>query len=94
MPDGGQLPLPAAWARGYGIISSEHPVDQRRRLERDVLDAKAAIRLVLDALAEKHGVPVKEVAGAMNYVDDALADLVYEVMRELDAEEERRSSIE
>lgn len=94
MPDGSQLSLPAAWARGYGVIGGQHPVDHRRRLDRDVLDAKAAIRLVLDALAEKHGVPVKEVHRSMNSVDDALADLVYEIRSELDAEERRRDEIE
>lgn len=94
MPDSVQLPLPALWARGYGIVSRDSPDERRRRLDRDVIDAKAAIRTVLDALAAKHGVPVAEVHHAMDHVDDALADLVYEIRSELESELERLSAID
>ena len=98
MPDGVQLPLqlslPALWARGYGVVSRDPPDEQRRRLDLDVIDAKADIRIVLDALAEKHGVPVAEVHRAMDHVDDALADLVYEIRSELESEAERLSPLD
>lgn len=92
MPDGIQLPLPAGWARDF--LEREDPADQLRRLERDTLDAKASIRAVLDDLAAQHRIRIREINHAMDYVDDALSNLAYELRAELTAEIERRDHLE
>lgn len=68
------------------MLSRRDPGEDLDRLKRDVVDAKAAIRLVLDGLAGEHGVPAVEVNRAMGSVDDLLSDLVYDVRSELDRE--------
>ena len=83
---GQQLQLPAGWASGFGMMSRRDPGEGLDRLTRDGLDAKAAIRLLLDGLAAKHGVPTVEVNRAMGSVDDLLSDLVYDVQSELERE--------
>lgn len=45
-----QLLLPAGWARNY--VSMPDPRDRLDAFAQDKLEAKAAIRSVLDALAE------------------------------------------
>jgi hypothetical protein len=78
-----QLRLPAAWAL------AESRADPRSRLETlraDTVETKAKIREVLDALAIKHDIAVKDVAYAMAYADDMLADTIYNVERELERE--------
>ena len=78
-----QLRLPAAWA------FRESKADPRSRLgalHADVVDAKAKIRDVLDALALKHGISARTVTHAMDYADDMLADTVYEAERALEHE--------
>ena len=67
-----QLRLPAPWAL--------------RESRADPLEAKAKIREVLDALAVKHDIAVKDVTYAMAYADDMLADTIYEVERALELE--------
>ena len=82
-----QLPLPAAWARGFGMISNRDPAEQLEEIKRDKLDAKHEIWLALDRLAEKHGVPAREVNEAVwGYVDNMLDDVMYEVVSELEDE--------
>lgn len=76
---GQQLRLPAGWANGFGMLSRRDPGEDLDRLKRDVVDAKAAIRIILDGVAERHGVPVVEVNRAMGLVDDLLSDLAYDV---------------
>ena len=68
------------------MISHRDPGEDLGRLKRDVVDAKAAIRVILDGVAERHGVPVVEVNRAMGSVDDLLSDLVYDVTSELERE--------
>ena len=78
-----QSRLPAPWAL------SESWADPRSRLESlraDTAEAKAKIREVLDALAIKHDIAVKDVTYAMAYADDMLADTIYNVERELEHE--------
>jgi hypothetical protein len=78
-----QLRLPAAWAL------SESRADPRSRLESlraDTVEAKAKIREVLDTLAIKHDIAVKDVTYAMAYADDMLADTIYNVERGLERE--------
>ena len=88
-----QLSLPALWARLHPP-SNAHPADQLRRLDHDVVDTKAEIRKLLDALAARHDVRGGEVNRAMAYADDMLSDLVHEVRRELEHELERPESLE
>jgi hypothetical protein len=78
-----QLRLPAPWAL------RESRADPRRRLNAlrlDTVEAKAKIREVLDALAVKHDIAVKDVTYAMAYADDMLADTIYEAERALERE--------
>lgn len=55
-------------------------------LQLDTLDAKAALRAILDGVAARHGIRPTEVNQAMGSVDDTLSDLVYEVRGELERE--------
>jgi ribulose kinase len=76
-----QLDLPAGWASNF--LSRRDPRDRLAMLREDVWDAKAEIRSTLERLAEKHGLPMKEVTQAMGAVDDGLSDLVYDHERAL-----------
>jgi hypothetical protein len=80
-----QLPFPARWA----LLESRR-LDPRGRLDalrRDVLFAKAAIRSALDELADKHGIPAKDITFAVEgYADDMLSDAIYNVERQLEHE--------
>jgi hypothetical protein len=78
-----QLRLPAAWALRE---SRADPQSRLNRLRVDTVEAKAKIREVLDALAIKHDIAVKDVNYAMAYADDMLADTIYNVERELERE--------
>lgn len=44
-------------------------------LRADAREAKAKIRTVLDELAERHGIPARDVSYSMGYVDDMLSDV-------------------
>jgi len=72
-----QLPLPARWA--HQLQSLGGPADRLGMLGRDLDDAKARIRDILDEVAAKYGVPAHDVTFAMRSVDDALGDLFYDV---------------
>ena len=74
---GAQLPIPARWATA--VQSLANPADRLTALGRDVDDAKAQIREILDELAGKHGVPGHDVTFAMRAVDDALGDLLHDI---------------
>jgi hypothetical protein len=84
-----QLPLPAAWAQ----LESQRESDQLANLRADVRDAKAKIRTVLDELAERHGIPAREVAYSMGYVDDLLSDVIYDLECELEHGIERDNPV-
>lgn len=75
-----QLRLPAAWALRQ---SRADPRSRLESLRRDTVETKAKVREVLDALAIKHDIAVKDVTYAMAYTDDMLADATYNVEREL-----------
>ena len=62
-------------------------------LQQDVLDAKAAIRVALEQLAEKHSIPVREVVASMGWADDGLADLVYQTEIDLVHEIEEQDPV-
>ncbi|MDI1286236.1 MAG: hypothetical protein PSV46_17760 [Reyranella sp.] len=72
-----QLPLPASWAGN--LQSRRDPGDRLDELVQDKLDAKAEIRAILDRLAEKYGVPVRDVHDAVGWIDDGLEDLLYDI---------------
>jgi len=74
---GTQLSLPARWASHLQSLAG--PADRLGALDRDVDDAKARIREILDELAGKYGVPAHDVTFAMRSVDDALSDLLYDI---------------
>lgn len=73
-----QIPLPAMWARSLETLR-HHPADRLDALVQDKLDAKAEIRVILDRLAEKYGVPSSDVTDAIGWVDDGLGDLLYDI---------------
>ena len=84
-----QLPLPAYWARES--LSSRDPQAELDLIARDTLDLKFAIREKLEEFAAKHRISMREVNNAMRgYADDMLADLSYEVVREIQREIEER----
>jgi hypothetical protein len=58
-------------------------------LRADIREAKAKIRATLDELAERHGIPMREVRNAMGYVDDMLSDVIYDLESELQHGKER-----
>jgi hypothetical protein len=62
-------------------------VAELNSLRVDAVEAKAKIREVLDTLAVKHDIAVKDVTYAMGYADDMLADTIYNVEREIEGEE-------
>ena len=80
-----QLPFPVRWAR-----PESRRGDAGGRLDalrRDVLTTKAAIRSALDELADRHGIPRKDVDYAVEgYADDMLSDAIYNVERALERE--------
>jgi hypothetical protein len=85
-----QLPLPATWAR---MTPWRDPQERLTTLKADLIEAKARIRAVLDDLAERHGVPVKDIDDAMGYADDMLSDAVYSAERALEHEIEDRDPV-
>jgi hypothetical protein len=87
-----QLPLPARWAQLESRRSD--PRGRLNALHRDVLDTKVAIRAVLDELAARHRIPVREITYAVEgYVDDMLSDAVYSVERGLERELEDEAPV-
>ena len=81
-----QLPLPAGWASAFGIVRNRDPREDVARLKRDVLEAKASIRAILDDVATKQAIRLIDVNRAMGTVDDLLSDLTYDVESELGRE--------
>jgi hypothetical protein len=78
---GTQLPLPAHWAK---LESVRAPAERLDRLRFEVGEAKAEIRIILEELAERHGIPARDVTYSLDgYADDMLSDLVFHVERGL-----------
>jgi hypothetical protein len=84
-----QLPLPAAWAQ----LETQRDRDHLAELRADARDAKAKIRAALDELAERHGIPTRDVTYAMGYVDDMLSDVIYDLECELQHGIEREDPV-
>jgi hypothetical protein len=72
--------LPAGWARR--LESRLDPIECLAELEKDRIQAKGDIRVILDRLAEKRGATVRDVTVAMLSIDDTLSDLLYDPNRE------------
>jgi hypothetical protein len=85
-----QLLLPAAWALRESRADAQSRLNALRA---DTVDAKAKIREVLDGLAIKHDIAVKDVTYAMAYADDMLADTIYEAERALEREIEGQDPV-
>jgi hypothetical protein len=87
-----QLPFPVRWA----LLESRRR-DARGRLDglrRDVLTTKAAIRSALDELANRHGIPRRDVDYAVEgYADDMLSDAIYNAERGLERELENEDPV-
>jgi hypothetical protein len=66
---------------------------KNNRPERDAKETKARIREVLDELANRHGISVREVTYAIeSYADDMLSDTIYEAERALEHEIEAHTT--
>ena len=86
-----QLPLPGVWPRN---TSRRDPIAQLEHIERDKVEAKHEIRLVLDKYAELHGISPKVINEVVwGYVDDALGDMFFEIEEELRAERDEAPDI-
>ena len=86
-----QLPLPGVWPRN---MSRRDPVAELARIERDKVEAKYEIRLVLDKYAELHGISPKSINELVwGYVDDMLGDMFFELEDELQAERDEAPEI-
>jgi len=66
---------------------------KNNRLEPRCQRIKARIREVLDELADRHGISVREVTyGIESYADDMLSDTIYEAERALEHEIEAHTT--
>jgi len=86
-----QLPLPGVWPRN---LSRRDPVAELERIDREKLDAKHEIRLVLDKYAELNGISPKVINGLVwGYVDDMLGDMFFDLEDELRTERDEAPDI-
>ena len=86
-----QLPLPSVWPRN---MSRRDPIARLEEIQRDKFEATYAIELLLDRLAEKHGISHKVIGKAVEgYVDDMLGDMFFELEEELRAERDEAPDI-
>jgi hypothetical protein len=61
------------------------PCERLAELNADLKEAKARVRQVLEAVADKYGIPTKDVSYAIDgYADDMLSDLVFGIQRDLE----------
>jgi hypothetical protein len=61
------------------------PHERLTELDADLREAKARLRQVLDAVADKYDIPAKDVSYAIDgYADDMLSDLVFGIQRDLE----------
>jgi hypothetical protein len=79
-----QLPRPGHWPRN---MSRRDPIAELEEIQRDKIEATYAIELLLDRLAEKHGIHHTIIAKAVEgYVDDMLGDVFFDLEDELRGE--------
>ena len=61
------------------------PHERLAELNADLKEARAQVRRVLEAVADKYDIPAKDVSYAVDgYADDMLSDLVFGVQRDLE----------
>jgi hypothetical protein len=61
------------------------PYERLAELGADLREAKARLRQVLEAVADKYDIPAKDVSYAIDgYADDMLSDLVFGIQRDLE----------
>ena len=61
------------------------PYERLAELNADLKEAKARVRQVLEAVADKYDIPTKDVSYAIDgYADDMLSDLVFGIQRDLE----------
>jgi hypothetical protein len=77
---GQQMPLPAVWARS--LFSSTTPEDRLAELVDDRREMFGDMRAAIDKFSGKHHFKPRDIASAMDQVDDALGDLFYEYEEE------------
>jgi hypothetical protein len=77
-----QLPLP-------GIRQNLDPATELHRISRDKAELRHQVRLMLDAIAELHGIARKTVDAVMwDHADDLIEALFDDRQREIEAEAE------
>ena len=88
-----QLRLPGHWPRN---MSRRDPIAALEEIQRDKFEATYAIELLLDRLAEKHGIGHKVIAKAVEgYVSDMLGDVFFDLKdeRRTERDEARMRSV-
>jgi hypothetical protein len=76
---------PAIAGLAEGATSHAPPHERLAELRADMRETKARVRRVLEALADKHDIPAKDVSYAIDgYADDMLSDLVFGIERDLE----------
>lgn len=86
-----QLPLPGIWPRN---MSRRDPVAALEEIQRDKVGTTYAIELLLDRLADKHGIHHAVVSKAVHgYVGDMLGDVFFEVEEGLRGERDEAPEI-
>ena len=86
-----QLPLPGVWPRN---VAWRDPIAALEEILRDKVEAMYAIELLLDGLAEKHGISHEVIDNAMaGYAEDMLGDVFFELEEELKRERDEAADI-
>jgi hypothetical protein len=75
-----------SFAPSTGAVNRHAPPYERlAELNADLKEAKARVRQVLEAVADKYDIPAKDVSYAVDgYADDMLSDLVFGIQRDLE----------
>jgi hypothetical protein len=75
-----------SFAPSTGVANRYAPPHERlAELNADLKEAKARVRQVLEAVADKYDIPAKDVTYAVDgYADDMLSDLVFGIQRDLE----------
>jgi len=84
-----QLPLPGL----PRYLSNRDPIAALEEIQRDKFEATYAIELLLDRLAEKHGIGHTVIAKAVDSCVDMLGDVFFELEEELRAERDEAPDI-
>ena len=81
----GQPQWPAFGPSTKAVNRHAPPYERRAELDADLREAKARLRQVLEAVADKYDISAKDVSYAIDgYGDDMLSDLVFGIQRDLE----------